>query len=126
MRGFLIEAAGGIEPPYGALQENVSSARFPTSTKCATGRCTSVAHWPALPSVWPVERLAGLVWGVMAEDSNNTNDDRGEKLARRIRWAMWGAAAVLVAVIAVMSVKTIYNNGVARSERQCRELGTKC
>ena len=121
-----MEAAGGIEPPYGALQENVSSRCIPTSERCKNTHCTCVAHDSPLHSVWPVERLRALPWGVMAEDAKNENSERGEKFARRVRWAMWGAAAILVAVIAVMAVRSIYNNGVARSERECRQLGSNC
>ena len=121
-----MEAAGGIEPPYGALQENVSSRCFPTSERCKDVHCTFVAHGLPLRPVWPVERLRALRWGVMAEDAETENSERGEKFARRVRWAMWGAAAILVAVIAVMVVRSIYNNGVDRSERECRQLGSNC
>ena len=64
-----MEAAGGIEPPYGALQENVSSRYFPTSERCKDVHCTCVAHGSPLRPVSPVERLRALRWGVMAEDA---------------------------------------------------------
>ena len=62
-----MEAAGGIEPPYGALQVIVSCVHFPTSEARRQKRCTLFAHEPALAPVWPVERLRALRWGVGAQ-----------------------------------------------------------
>ena len=87
----------------------------------------TLIHIARLPAVWPSERLAALRWGVMADNTETTDNDRGEKYARRVRLAMWGAAAVLVVVIAVMALRSVYSRGVSKSQtEECQKLGLKC
>jgi hypothetical protein len=63
----------------------------------------------------------------MAEDRETTTSDSGEKMARRIRWAMWSAAAVLVVFVAWMALRSIYDRQVSDSKtKTCAEYGRIC
>lgn len=50
-----------------------------------------------------------------------------ERSIRRVRWVMWGVAAVLVVVVAWMALSSIYDGQVSRSKSEtCRKYGIDC
>lgn len=132
-----MEAAGGIEPPYGALQENVSSRYFPTSERYKDVHCTFVAHRSPLPSVWPAESLRALPWGVMAEDVKTkacpncaTEVDAATKVCPHCHYFFkvkvtsaraWTIAAIVLLLIIAAGLYQRHLRDVEREGEACAE-----